>query len=139
MKNKEFSSLPRALIIILFFAIWIFIESIPRIIVENTGKEYVSFMGVVYYRLWNVNSPTNHYRVVPVRGAKTNFTLIGRDCIKDAYHVFCNGRILPGADPNTFVAYNNMYTRDKNKFFRWDIEISEVEFNEGVKLLQKDN
>lgn len=89
MKPRKFSN---KLIVLIMLLGLLFIESLPRIMVNLKNQSYVVVLDTVYYRMMNINSPTNHFAVVPVVGAATDFTRTdGPDCIKDAHHTFCNG------------------------------------------------
>lgn len=82
----------------MFFVLWVGLRSMPRIIADKTGKNYVTFLGQVYYQKWNHNSPMNQFRMVRVENA----------------------------DAKTFVIDDfgrQGYAHDQDSFFRGEIEI----------------
>jgi hypothetical protein len=86
----------------------ILLNPIPRIISNSTGKDYVSFLGMVYHKHWNDNSPTNHFHMVRIKNA----------------------------DSKTFVVDGKGYSHDKNRFFWGEMQISKAEFDAAMEDLK---
>lgn len=58
---------------------------------------------------------------------------------KDKMGVYSGGRLIPNANPKTFVVDDPLfnYSHDQNRFFKGTQEISKVEFTEHMNLLKK--
>lgn len=111
MKNNKRQKILIKILVAIILIIVIF-NPIPRIISNSTGKDYVSFLGMVYHKHWNDNSPTNHFKMIRIKNA----------------------------DPKTFVVDSIRYpgyTHDKDSYFRGEMEISKSEFDTYMQTLKK--
>ena len=122
MKNNKFSIGRVFKIVGVILLVVIVFNVIPRLIARASGKDYVPILGAVYYKTWNTTSPTGHFRMTLVKNAKTNFVSAGDNCIKDSESVFCGGRLIIGADPETFMHLDfngipSRYAKDANNVY----------------------
>ena len=64
---------------------------------------------------------------------------ISGEFAKDKTAVYSGGRLIPNADPKTFVIDDPLfnYSHDENRFFKGTQEVSKVKFTEHMNLLKK--
>lgn len=79
-------------------------------------ESYEIHDGGVYYKNWNEARGTAEKLI---EGADANsFTILDNDVYgKDLNKVFYKGKLIPGADPNTFEFIEGAYSKDKSRAY----------------------